>query len=218
MNRQVKIFFADDHPVFREGLIKIIEREGSFKICGTSGNGKDALEQIKKLQPNVALLDISMPGLSGLEIVKSLNSEKVSTLPIILTMYNDEEYLDEAMENGVKGYLLKDSTAREIVDCINIVVQGGLYISQELSEQFIKNRKKVTASDNIQPQVETLTCTEKQILRLLSDNKTSQQIADEMFLSFRTVQNHRNNITHKLGLSGHHKLLLFAIEHKTRLQ
>lgn len=218
MNRLVKIFFADDHPVFREGLIKIIEKEGSFKICGTSGNGKDALEQIKQIQPNVALLDISMPGLSGLEIVKSLNSEKINTLSIILTMYNDEEYLDEAMENGVKGYLLKDSTAKEIVDCINIVVQGGLYISQELSELFIKNRKKANPVNSIQSQVETLTSTEKQILRLLSDNKTSQQIADEMFLSFRTVQNHRNNIAHKLGLTGHHKLLLFAIENKALLQ
>lgn len=217
MNSLVNIFFADDHPVFREGLIKVIEQEKSFKVCGTAGNGKEALEQIVTTKPDIALLDISMPGLTGLEIVKEVRSRDINTIPIILTMYNEEEYFDEAIENGVMGYLLKDSTAREIIDCMKIVLQGGLYVSKELRDHFLRNKSKLTGLDSIKNKLENLTQTERQILKLLSENKTSQQIADEMFISFRTVQNHRNNIAHKLELFGHNKLLLFAIDHKNIL-
>lgn len=217
MNSEVKIFLADDHPIFREGLIKIIQQEKKFKVCNCSGDGNSALEIIRREKPDVAVLDISMPGLSGLEIARHILNEGLPTLPIILTMYNEEEYLDEAMENEVRGYLLKDSTSIEIVDCIKTIIQGGYYISSELTDYLIKNKKTKTPKAEVLEKLESLTPAERQIVKLLSQNKTSSQIAEDLFISHRTVQNHRMNISHKLGLSGHNKLLLFAIEHKSLL-
>jgi DNA-binding NarL/FixJ family response regulator len=161
MEREVKIFLADDHPIFREGLIKIIQQEKNFKICDCAGDGNTALEIIKKKKPHIAVLDISMPGLSGIEIAKIIMTENLSTHPIILTMYNDKEYLDEAMDNGVKGYLLKDSTVKEIINCIKIILDGGFYISKELIDHLIKNKKTKSSHDEIQTHIEKLTSTEK---------------------------------------------------------
>lgn len=214
MEKEIKILLADDHPVYREGLIKIIHKEKNLKVCYSIGNGNEAWELIKTKKPPVAILDISMPGTSGLEIAKKIFEDKLPTKPIILTMYTDEEYLEEAMQNEVHGYLQKNSTEFEIIDCINAVLNGAFYISKELVDNLIASRKNQKPKNEIEEVINKLTPAEKQILKLLSQNKTSSQIADELFLSFRTVQNHRNNISHKLGLSGYNKLLFFAIQHK----
>jgi DNA-binding NarL/FixJ family response regulator len=214
MEREIKILLADDHPIYREGLIKIIEKEKHMKVYYSVGGGIEALEIIQKKKPSVAILDISMPGLSGLEIAKKIFLDKLATKPIILTMYTEEEYLEEAMQNEVHGYLLKNSTEFEIIDCINAVLSGAFYISKELVDNLIAIRKNQKSKNEIEELIMKLTPAEKQILKLLSQNKTSSQIAAELFISFRTVQNHRNNISHKLGFSGYNKLLLFAIQHK----
>lgn len=215
MNNFIKIFIADDHPVFREGLIKIIESENNLKVVGFAGNGNDALQFIKSNKPDIAILDISMPGCSGIDIAKFIMENELPTNPIILTMYSDEEYLEAALENEVKGYLLKDSTSLEIINCINIILKGGFFISNELTEYLLKNKKSNTKKEELKSLISSLTNTERQILKSLSQNKTSNQIAMDLFISFRTVQNHRINISHKLGLSGHNSLLLFAMEHKS---
>lgn len=217
MSSTVKILLADDHPIFREGLKKIIQQEKSFMVIDCTGDGNQALEIIHKNKPDVAVLDISMPGITGLKIAKVVADENLPTLPIILTMYNDEEYLDEAMENDVKGYLLKETTTNEIIDCIKTVLQGGFYISKELTDYIIKNKKTKSSKNEILKQLEKLTPSERQILIKISENKTSTQIAKELFVSFRTIQNHRTNISHKLNLTGNNKLLLFALEHKSLL-
>ncbi len=217
MKETINILLADDHPIFREGLSKIIQTEKAYKVANLAGNGTDALKIIRDKKPEIAVLDISMPGLSGIEICKIIAAEKLSTHPIILTMYNEEEYLEEALENDVRGYLLKESTTTEIIDCIKTVLQGGFYISKELTDYILKNKKTNSSKNEIMQQLEKLTPSERQILKLISENKTSTQIAKELFVSFRTIQNHRMNISHKLGLCGHNKLLLFAIEHKSLL-
>jgi DNA-binding NarL/FixJ family response regulator len=163
------------------------------------------------------VLDISMPGLSGIDIAKQIQEEELPTRPVILTMHNDEVFLDEAMERGVTGYLLKDSTLTEIIDCIKTVAGGGYYISKELTEYLIKGKQHRKNRGEISELTAQLTATEKHIVQLLSQNKTSAQIAKELFISYRTVQNHRQNISHKLGLTGYNSLLLFAIQHKAEL-
>jgi DNA-binding NarL/FixJ family response regulator len=214
MNKTVTIFIADDHPVFREGLIKILEREKQFSILGVTGNGDDALSQIRNTKPDVAILDISMPGKTGLEIVKLLHEEECPTHPVILTMYPEEELLDEAMESGVTGYILKDSTSTEIIDCVKTVIGGGYYISKLLVQNIVGRQKKKNPADDTAVKLTQLTPTEKHVLQLLAENKTSVQIAKEMFISVKTVKNHRVNISAKLSLSGYNALLQFALEHK----
>lgn len=218
MKNTRKIFLADDHTLFREGFIKILESDCKNIIIGTAKDGFEALEKIRLLQPDVAIIDIEMPGLSGLKVVKSLREEKLKTLFIILTMYNNEEYLEEAMTNGVKGYLLKDSTVEEISECIDTVLDGKYFISAKLTNHLIKNAKLNIRKTDFETQLNKLTPMEKQVLKLLSEKKTSTQIGEELFISYRTVQKHRQNISLKLGFRGYNKLLLFAIENKKVLQ
>jgi len=210
MQYKYKIVIADDHPIVRQGLVNIVEENDSFNIVAQSGDGTETLQLIEEHQPDIVLLDISMPGLDGLEIVKKSGERGISCKFIILTMYDDKEYFDRAMDLGVKGYLLKENAVNDLTDCLNSVTEGKHYICPEISGHLLdRDIQKDTLSF-----LDTLTKTEQQILELISENKTSKQIADELYISLRTVQNHRNNITHKLDLQGHNKLLQFALENK----
>lgn len=217
MAPQIKVLIADDHPIFRQGIIKIVEQDEAYTIVGQCGDGNEVIRQIKELNPNIVIMDISMPGKSGLEVVRELQKEKIPTNFIILTMYDDEEYFDEAMNLGVMGYLLKDNAAKDLLKCLKNVATGKHYICPDLSEYLINREDKRKNLLNKVPALEYLTSSEKKILKLIAENKTSKEIAGDLFISLRTVQNHRNNIAQKLGLKGHHKLLQFALENKSFL-
>lgn len=213
----MKVFIADDHPIFRQGLLKILETDPSLEIVGESGDGEEALQSLKELSPDIAVLDIAMPGRSGLEIVKETQKEGLSIHFIILTMFSEEEYFNEAMELGVKGYLLKDNAASDLLSCLKSVAEGKYYVSPSISQYLINRNARVKELDQKIPSLSELTQMEKRILTLIAENKTSKEIAAELFISYRTVQNHRNNICQKLNLKGHHKLLQFALENKSYL-
>lgn len=214
MEKRVKIFIADDHPIFRQGIIKIVEQDQSFEVSGQCGDGNEVIDEIKKVKPDIVIIDISMPGMSGLEIIKKALEERIAVAFIILTMYKDEEYFNDAMTLGVRGYLLKDNAAKDLLNCLRSVSQGNHFICPELSDLLIERNSKVQSLIHSTPGLADLTQSERKILKLISQNKTSKEIAEELFVSIRTIQNHRNNITRKLGLKGHHKLLQFAIENK----
>ncbi len=217
MKKKISIVIADDHPIFRNGLKKIIEQEEGFNVAAEFGDGGAALDYIIRKNPEIAVLDISMPVLSGLEIASRTAAAGIDTMIIILTMYSDEEYLEEALEAGVRGYLLKESTTGEILDCIKSITNGGFFVSPELTGYLINNKRQNKDKEDLLKRIESLTPTERQVLKLLAENKTSSQIAAEMFISFRTVQNHRTNISHKLDITGYNKLFLFALENKSIL-
>jgi len=216
-NEKIRIIIADDHPIFREGIIGIVEKNPGYKIIGSCGDGQEALDKIHQMKPDIAILDIDMPRMNGLEIAKKIYEEKNECEIIILTIYKDEEYFNEAMNFGVKGYLVKDSIAIELTDCIENVIKGKHYISPVISDYLITRHDKEKSLEKELPGLKTLTFAEKNVLRLLSENKTSKQIADELFISEKTVQNHRNNISQKLNLKGPHKLLEFALKNKSLL-
>ena len=213
MQSKIRLIIADDHPIVRQGLVNIVEKDDAYEIVGQSVDGQEALRLIEELNPDIVLLDISMPGLDGLQIVKEAQEKKVTSKFIILTMYDDAEYFDEAMEFGVKGYLLKENAVNQLTECLEVVTKGNPYICPEVSGHLVNRQSQ---KDRFSP-LDKLTKTELQILELIAKNKTSKEIADELFVSLRTVQNHRNNITHKLGLQGHNKLLQFALENKKYL-
>lgn len=212
-----KIIIADDHPIFRKGLVKILEEDVTFNIIGETGDGRESLKMIRELTPDIAVLDIDMPNMTGIDIAREVQKEKLKTEIIILTMYKEEEYLNEALDLDVKGFLLKDSISDELLDSLKIVAKGKHYISPEISDFLIDRKTRAQSLLKKSPPIASLTSTEKKILKMISENKTSSQIADEMFVSVRTVQNHRNNICQKLGISGHNKLLQFALENKSIL-
>jgi len=213
----MKILIADDHPIFRQGLLKIIEADPAFEIIAEAGDGAEALALIKKLRPDIAVLDISMPQLSGLEIARQVQQENLPVRLVILTMYKEEEYFDEAMDLGVKGYLLKENAVSDLRSCVQAVAAGKYYVSPVISGYLINRDARQKALAKEKPALGLLTDTERRILKLLVQNKTSREIAAQLHVSYRTVQNHRMNICAKLDLKGHNKLLQFALEHKSEL-
>jgi DNA-binding NarL/FixJ family response regulator len=217
MPESIKILIADDHPIFRQGIIKIVEQDHTYEIVAQCGDGNEVIEKIKELNPAIAIIDISMPGMSGLEVLRAAQKERFATEFIILTMYKDEEYFNEAMNLGVKGYILKDNAAKDLLNCLRTVSQGSHFICPELSNLLLERNAKMQSLLYKTPTLKDLTPTERKILKLIGQNKTSKEIAKELFVSIRTIQNHRNNIAQKLGLKGHHKLLQFAIENKSYL-
>jgi DNA-binding NarL/FixJ family response regulator len=215
MDKVIKIVIADDHPIFRNGLKQIIDFDKRIKIIGEADNGQKALELITELKPDVAILDIDMPKKTGLEVLKELKDSDVKI--IFLTMYAEEDIFEEAMNHGIKGFVLKDSAVSDIVDCIFSVHEDRYYISPSVSNFLINRRKKLKELKNNNPLLQNLTMSEKKILKFISENKTSKEIADILFISYRTIENHRANISGKLNLKGSHSLVKFAIENKALL-
>lgn len=217
-NKKIRIIIADDHPVFRSGLMKIIETDKEIEIVGEADNGESALQKILDLKPDVALLDIDMPKITGIQVLKELKRKKININTIFLTVYSDESIFDEAMNIGILGYVLKDSAISDIIDCIKSVSEGKYYITPSLSDFLINRRNKLKRMEENKPALKKLTKTEMNVLILLAEGKTSKQIGEEMFISHKTVDNHKTNISDKLQLKGLHGLMKFAIENKAILQ
>jgi DNA-binding NarL/FixJ family response regulator len=206
MKTEIKVVIADDHPIFRQGLRQVIEKDTLLKVLAEAADGEAALEFIRTAHPDVALLDIDMPLKDGFEVVRSLREQRSPVTSIFLTMYKDEVHLNEALDLGVKGYVLKDSATTEVVRCIKAVAAGQIYISPELSTYLLDRGRR--------PNLSELTDAERRVLVLLAEYKTSKEIAAALCVSARTVENHRANICTKLNLHGTHALVKFAIQHK----
>jgi DNA-binding NarL/FixJ family response regulator len=217
MDNRTRVFIADDHPIFREGLVKTIERHSAFSLIGQAADGAEALRSIRELHPDIAILDVEMPKMSGIDVARSVHKEALPTELIFLTMYKDAAYFNAALDLGVRGYLLKDVVAGELVSCLNTVAEGEYYISPAISQLLIERKKRSDSLLRDVPSLNRLTPSEKHILRLLAENLTSKEIAEKLFVSIRTVENHRLHMCQKLEIRGHNKLLQFALENKMAL-
>lgn len=216
MSKEVDILLADDHSLIRNGLRQVLESEGGFLITELD-DGEKALSHIRKYNPAIAILDIEMPGMTGFEVAKILQNEGLNVDIIFLTMYKDDTMFNKAMDIGVKGYVLKENTVTEILQCIKRVLSGKSYLSPAISDFLIRRNNKLMSQASDKDGLNTLTPAERTIVKKLSEMKTSQEIADELNVSIKTVQNHRNNICNKLDLSGTHALLKFAVEHADQI-
>ena len=208
---KIKLVIADDHHIFRKGILSIVSEDTGIEVTGEASNGDDALRLITEINPDIAILDIDMPGLSGLDVARKVKTQKLATKIVILTIHKDKEYFDEALELDIKAYVLKESIANDLLDCIKRVSVGEYYISSAISGYLVEKNKSAAKQNGL----EKLTNAEREILKLIAQNKTSSQIAAELFRSVRTIENHRNNICNKLGLKGPHALLLYAIQYKS---
>ncbi len=218
MHNKTRILVADDHPIFLRGLAQIIETDVAFTIVAEASHGEQALQLIREEQPDIAVLDINMPQKDGFQVVNEMRSQGFSGTKIVfLTMYDDESYLDSALDLGVSGYLLKENATGEVLHCLRAILNGRLYISPTLSGYLVARQKQREALLQKVSGLNALTPSERKILRLLARGLTSRDMAATLHISIRTVQNHRNNICRKLDLRGHNKLLEFAIQHKSEL-
>ncbi len=216
MAAEVNILIADDHPIFREGLRQLIEKESGFKVVAEADNGETAFELVKAHLPAVAVLVLDMPAIDGFAVAANVQKLKLPVKVVILTMHKDELHFNQAIDLGVSGFIIKDSAAHEIVNCIKAVNTGGEYFSPALSS-FLLSRTRRSADAQKQFGLGCLTPTERRVLYLLSDLKTSREIASELGISPRTVENHRAHICSKLDLQGTHALVKFALDHKSEL-
>jgi DNA-binding NarL/FixJ family response regulator len=214
---KLKLLIVDDHPVFRRGLREILEERQTFQIVGEAADGKSALEMLPQLKPDVMVLDIDMPHVNGLEVARLLQREKSQTRAVFLTMYRDEDLYNAALDAGVKAYVLKENAGEEIIFALEKVARGESFVSPSLSHATQRRSERVQALLLNKPQIDKLTAAERQILRLIAEDRTSKEIADVLKISFKTVENHRLNICHKLNLHGSHSLLKFAFDHKSHL-
>jgi DNA-binding NarL/FixJ family response regulator len=209
------ILIADDHELIRGGLRQVLEMQTDGRIL-EAGNGLDALRLIQTEKPEIAILDVEMPGLTGFEVARRVRDQGLKVDVIFLTMYRDESMFNKAMDIGIKGYVLKENTIIEIKQCLQAVMAGRYFLSPGISDYLIRrnNRFNLPASDSMG--LDRLTDTEKRVLQQLAQMKTSKEIADEMKITVKTVQNHRNNICNKLELQGAHALLRFAVDNAER--
>lgn len=208
------VIIADDHPLFRKGLKDFVTSSGEYEVVAESSDGEEALRLIKQLQPAAAILDINMPRLDGIAVAKEVIRQKMKTEIVILTMYEDAGHFELAMDAGITGYLLKDSAAADVVACLKSVLAGKSYISPILSGHLMKRSSKFVKGLEKRLGIDSLTATERKVLEMISKSKSTKEIADEMFVSPKTVSAHRSNICAKLGIHGTNALLKFAIEHK----
>jgi DNA-binding NarL/FixJ family response regulator len=217
MYESTSVVIVDDHPLFRQGLRQLLEEEPSFRFAGEAWDGIEALSLIQRTKPQVAVLDINLPGLSGLEIARELQKGSSRTALVILTMSKDEETVNRALDFGVKGYVLKENAVQDILDSIRSAARGEPYLSHSISNYLLRRRSRAMELADTKPGIDSLTKAERRILKLISEKKTSKQIAAELFISPRTVDTHRSNICSKLALRGNNSLLQFALENRSAL-
>lgn len=214
--KQRTIIIADDHPFFRKGLLQLLRSVKTIKVIGEAETGPDALSMIGTLKPDAAVLDIDMPLMRGLEVLEEMNRKKLTTSVIFMTMYKEPELVRRALSLGAKGYLLKESVVEELTQALAYIAAGKTYVSPAMAAIIAAGETPRTVTEVI-PGLDRLTQTERRVLRLVAENRSSKEISDELTISSRTVDNHRSHICEKLGLSGTHALLRFALQNKDRL-
>jgi len=213
MTADTTIVLADDHPIFRQGLKQLIEKRPGFRVIAEADNGRTAIELITIHTPAVAVLDLDMPELDGFAVARRVRELELPTRIVILTMHTDELHFRQAIDLGVRGYLIKDGAAAEAVSCIRAVAAGREYVTPALSSCLLRRSRRTTSTPEPSG-IGDLTPTERRVLTLLADLKTTKQIATELGVSPRTIDNHRAHICAKLDLQGPHALTKFALEQK----
>jgi DNA-binding NarL/FixJ family response regulator len=211
---QLSLVIADDHPIFRSGLRQIIERDPQLNVVAEASDGAAALALIRQHQPHIALLDVDLPKLDGLGVARAIAAENLAVRPVFLTMHADELYFQEALDTGAQGYLVKDSAATDVVQCLHAVASGRQYFSPTLSGHLLNRIRRATGFHAAQTGLDSLSPTERRVLALLGEMRTSKEIAAQLGVSPRTIENHRAHICEKLGLRGTHALVKFALQHK----
>jgi DNA-binding NarL/FixJ family response regulator len=204
----IKVLLADDHSIVRDGLRRLVEGAGDMAVVAEAADGREAIRQAREASPDVAVVDISMPGLDGLEVVRRLRAAHPGMAVLILTMHEEEQYVVRAVEAGAKGYLTKRSAADQLLSAIRKVHAGGRYLSESASEALAS---RVAKGSGAKSPVDTLSDREITVLRALAQGKSNREIADAYGLSIKTVDTYRFRLLKKLDLRNNADLTRFAI-------
>lgn len=217
MKTAISVLIADDHPIFRTGLREVLSEDAAIKLVAETADGQTALQRIRELKPQVAVLDMDMPGMNGLQIARKVLDLKLPVALVILTLYKEERVFNEAIDAGVLGYVLKENAANDLLSCVHAVARGEAFISPSLSSLLLGRNTRARQLLEEKPELEKLSPAERRILKLIAEDLTSKEIGERLEISSHTVENHRANISEKLRLRGSHSLLKFAFANKDRL-
>jgi len=208
----IRVLLAEDHAMVRAGLRALLERSNNIEIVGEASNGQQAVELVGRLEPDLLIMDIMMPRLNGIQSAEQIRSLKLPVNILILSMYSEEGLIRQALRSGVKGYVLKSSVSNELLEAIQVISTGGIYLSSEISDLLQENIQNPHMTGKVSP-LETLSPREKEILQLITEEHTSAEIAKLLFISEKTVEKHRTNIMDKLKIHNLAGLVKFAIKH-----
>ncbi|MBV9675945.1 MAG: response regulator transcription factor [Acidobacteriaceae bacterium] len=207
------VLIADDHPLLRQGLKAVIESDPSFTVTAEASDGEAALRLIAEYQPSIVVLDINMPKRDGLSVAREMQAGHCEAKIIFITVHTGEDLFREALKLGSKGYILKDTSLVEILHGLRTVRDGQYFVPPSLMEVLVNSQRDSPHAN----EPSQLTPSERRILRLIAAGKSSKEIAEELLIHYKTVENHRTNISQKLGVSGPHALMRFALQHRAEL-
>ncbi len=213
MASKTKVVLAEDHTILREGLKSLLSTNQDFEVIGEAGDGREAIQSVEKLKPDLILIDLSMPRMNGMEAIREIRRLSKEVRIVVLTVHKSEEYILATFKAGADGYVLKDATHEELLMALRSVLKGKPYISPEISEKvlegYLEGRKRLKSKTSW----ETLTFREREILKLIAEGYKNKEIAEELCISAKTVEKHRSNLMEKLNLHSAQALTAFAIEH-----
>ena len=211
MSASIRIMLVDDHRIFRDGIRSLLNDESDIEIVAEAASGPEALEKLRELQPDVLLLDISMQGMSGIDLANIVSQSYPDLKMMVLSMHTDEEFVLNASRAGVKGYLPKDTSKDELLEAIRTISRGGEFYSKMVSEHFMKSFLRKIKTDQAVLEKEDLTPRELEILKLAAGGMSNKEIAEKLCISSKTVDTHKNHIMQKLHLKNATELVLYAI-------
>jgi DNA-binding NarL/FixJ family response regulator len=214
VEKKKTILIIDDHPLFREGLKSILRQEGVFEVIGEAGNGREGLSTAQKMKPDLVLMDISLPDQSGIEVTRRIRTLLPETRVLIISMHNKAKTIAEAFKAGATGYIVKESTSERLLDGLKYVLDGKYFLDSSVSQEVVKKlmespEKEKNITDTAYGK---LTPREQEVMCMLAWGDTIQKIAEKLFISPKTVENHRANIMNKLDIHNIHELIRYAVK------
>jgi two-component system, NarL family, response regulator NreC len=207
----IRILLADDHTIIRSGLKLLLEQQSDFKVVAEANDGREAVELVSKHHPKVAVLDIGMPKLNGIEATQQIASQEPDTEVVILSMHADESYVLRALKAGARAYILKNSAEADLIRAVHSVAEGKSFFSPVISKMLLEDYVRQIKDKHVEDSYDLLTPREKEILQLLAEGRTNKEVANLLTLSVHTVDAHRGNILQKLNLHGIPELILYAV-------
>jgi two-component system response regulator NreC len=208
---RIRVLIADDHAIVREGVRMILAREDDIEVVGEAGDGEQAMQLVAERQPDVVIMDISMPGMGGIEATRRIRAQHPQVQVLVLTMHEDETYVFQLLRAGAAGYVLKRAAAQDLVQAVRAAARGEAFLYPSVARKVVADYLTRVERGEDRERYDGLTAREKEILTLIAQGLSNQQIAERLFISIKTVQTHRAHILEKLGLHDRTELVRYAI-------
>ena len=209
--KPIRVLLADDHKLIRAGLVLVVQQQPDFSVVGEADDGRQAVELVESLKPDVVVMDIGMPNLNGIEAARQITANRPDTAVVILSMHADEGYVLRALKAGARAYLLKDSATTDLVQAIRAVVDGKSFFSPAVSKVLLQDYMRKLRRSGAEDSYDLLSPREREVLQLVAEGKSSKEVANLLNLSTYTVETHRAKIMQKLNLKGVPELILYAV-------